>query len=93
MILWRSLWGEEHLAFLRRYRPFEHGVPSHDVLCGVIAAIGPDTFKECFLAWVETLRSKDPAIIAIEGKTSRRTHARGKGRQALHTVSACGEIQ
>jgi predicted transposase YbfD/YdcC len=37
---------------------------------------------------VETLRAKDPAIIAVDGKTSRRSHARRKGRQPLHTVSA-----
>lgn len=88
-----ALWGDEHLDFLRRYRPFQHGIPSHDVLCDVIAAIGPDAFKECFLAWVETLRAKDPAIIAIDGKTSRRSHDRGKGRPALHTVSAWATAQ
>jgi hypothetical protein len=37
---------------------------------------------------VETLRAKDPAIIAVDGKTSRRSHARRKGRLPLHTVSA-----
>jgi hypothetical protein len=40
------------------------------------------------LAWVETLRAKEPAIIAVDGKTSRRGHARGKGRLPLHIVSA-----
>jgi len=83
-----ALWGNEHLAFLRRFRPYRRGIPSHDVLCDVIAAIDPEAFKTCFLAWVETLRAKDPAIIAVDGKTSRRSHARRKGRLPLHTVSA-----
>jgi len=83
-----ALWGEEHLTLLRRFQPFQRGIPSHDVLCDVIAAIDPEAFKTCFQAWVETLRAKQPAIIAVDGKTSRRSHARGKGRMPLHTVSA-----
>ena len=83
-----TLWGEERLDFLRRFEPYLRGIPSHDTLCDVIAAIDPETFKACFLAWVETLRSDTPDMIAIDGKTSRRSHARAKGRLALHTVSA-----
>lgn len=83
-----GLWGGEHQDFLRRFLPFEHGIPSHDTLCDVIAAIDPALFKSCFLAWVDGLRADSPEVIAIDGKTSRRSHARGKGRQPLHTVSA-----
>ena len=45
-------------------------------------------FKICFLTWVEDLRDGAPEIIAIDGKTSRRSHDRGKGRKPLHMVSA-----
>lgn len=83
-----ALWGEEHLAFLRRFLPFSHGIPSHDTLTEVIAALDPDLFKHCFLTWVETLRAREPEMIAIDGKTSRRCHARRQGRLPLHTVSA-----
>lgn len=88
-----TLWGEEHLAFLRRFLPFARGIPSHDTLCEVIAAIDPDLFKTCFTSWVERLRiakaeTTGPDTIAIDGKTSRRSHARSKGRGPLHTVSA-----
>jgi DDE_Tnp_1-associated/Transposase DDE domain len=82
------LWGEEHLAFLRRFHPYDRGVPSHDTLCDVFAALDPELFKSCFLAWVDDLRDGDPEIIAIDGKTSRRSHDRGKGRNPLHLVSA-----
>lgn len=83
-----TLWGGEHLAFLRRFLPFARGIPSHDTLCEVIAAIDPELFKTCFANWVERLRCLGPEAIAIDGKTARRSHARAKGRGPLHTVSA-----
>lgn len=90
-----TLWGDEKLGFLRRFQPYARGIPSHDTLCDVIAAIDPELFKTCFLSWVEDLRADTitadttaPNAIAIDGKTSRRSHARSKGRLPLHTVSA-----
>lgn len=82
------LWGTEHLSFLRRFYPYARGIPSHDTLCDVFAALDPELFKSCFLAWVDGLRDSDPEVIAIDGKTSRRSHDRGKGRNPLHLVSA-----
>jgi len=82
------LWGSERQDFLRRFLPYERGIPSHDTLCDVIAAIDPALFKSCFLAWVEELREDTPDVIAIDGKTSRRSHGRSKGQSPLHTVSA-----
>lgn len=87
------LWGEERLDFLRRFLPFERGVPSHDVLNDVFNALDAELFRRCFTSWVETLRDADPEIIAIDGKTSRRTHARSKGREPLHLVSAWASRQ
>lgn len=81
-------WGKLRLPFLRRFLPFERGIPSHDTLNDVVNAIDPELFKACFLEWVETLRDNDKEVIAIDGKTSRRTHARAKGREPLHLVSA-----
>jgi predicted transposase YbfD/YdcC len=83
-----ALWGQEPLSFLRRFLPFQHGIPSHDRLTEVVAALDPDLFRQCFLTWVETLRAHEPDLIAIDGKTSRRSHARRHGRLPLHTVSA-----
>src|SRR3954447_25576194 len=92
------LWGEQALPFLRRLLPYEDGLPSHDTLGDVMNALDPELFKECFLSWVEPLRSSPseadgPEIIAVDGKTSQRTHNRAKGREALHLVSAwaCGQ--
>src|SRR5215213_10024635 len=82
------LWGCENLDFLRRFLPFNDGLPSHDTLNDVINALDPALFKTCFVAWVEGLREVEPDIVAIDGKTSRRTHNRRKGREPLHLVSA-----
>ena len=54
----------------------------------LIAALDPGLFKACFVSWVEGLREAEPDPIAIDGKTSRRSHARSKGRGPLHLVSA-----
>ncbi len=92
-------WGQTHQEFLRRLLPFKAGVPSHDTLNDVINALDGALFAECFTAWVETLRDPAPApstapeIVAIDGKTSRRTHDRAKDRGPLHMVSAWASSQ
>jgi predicted transposase YbfD/YdcC len=86
-------WGRSKLEFLRRFLPFAHGVPSHDTLCDVISALDPELFRSAFTAWVEDLREDEPDIVAIDGKTSRRSHDRGKGRSPLHLVSAWASRQ
>jgi predicted transposase YbfD/YdcC len=87
------LWGRQNLAFLRRFVPFAQGVPSHDTLNDVVNALDPALFKTCFVAWVDELRDAEPDIVAIDGKTSRRTHNRAKGREPLHLVSAWASRQ
>ena len=92
-------WGQVHQNFLRRLLPFKAGVPSHDTLNDVVNAIDGVLFAECFTAWVEGLRAPAPAsiaapeIVAIDGKTSRRTHDRSKDRGPLHMVSAWASSQ
>ena len=88
-----ELWGNEQLAFLRRLLPYQHGIPGHDTLGEVVAALDPALFKACFVSWVEGLRETAPDIVAIDGKTSRRSHARSKGREPLHLVSAWASRQ
>ena len=87
------LWGRKNLTFLRRFVPFAHGVPSHDTLNDVVNALDPALFKACFVAWVDELRDIEPDIVAIDGKTSRRTHDRARGREPLHLVSAWASRQ
>jgi len=87
-----------HQDFLRRLLPFEAGIPSHDTLNDVINAMDGALFAQCFTAWVEGLREPAPAatapeVVAIDGKTSRRTHDRSKDRGPLHMVSAWASSQ
>jgi predicted transposase YbfD/YdcC len=86
-------WGTVNLKFLRRLLPFTDGVASHDTLNDVINAVDGELFSRCFGDWVESLRDAQPDIVAIDGKTSRRTHDRGKTRGPLHLVSAWASRQ
>jgi hypothetical protein len=92
-----TLWGIEHLAFLRRFYRYDNAIPSHDTLCDVFAALDPELFKSSFLAWIKGLRDDDPDIIApdiiaVDGKTWRRSHDKRKGRNPLHLVSAWAAV-
>ena len=81
-------WGVEHLEFLCRFLPFRDEIPSHDTLGDVLAAVDPEIFKTCFASWTAVVQDGDPEVVNIDGKTSRRTHDRGKGHKPLHLVSA-----
>jgi predicted transposase YbfD/YdcC len=84
-------WGRRKLEFLRRLLPYARGIASHDTLNDVMNALPAPLFAECFTAWVEGLREGAPDIVAIDGKTSRRTKARGS--DPLHLVSAWASRQ
>ena len=84
-------WGQRKLGFLRRLLPFARGIASHDTLNDVMNALPAGLFAECFTAWVESLRESTPDIVAIDGKTSRRSKA--KGSDPLHLVSAWASRQ
>ena len=81
-------WGLQHLDFLRGFLPFRDDIPSHDTLTDVMNAVDPALFEQCFCDWVADLREDGPDIVAVDGKTSRRTHDRATGRKPLHLVSA-----
>jgi len=81
-------WAQQKLAFLRRLLPFEDGIASHDTLNDVMNALASDLFGECFTTWVESLRESEPDFVAIDGKTSRRSHDRSADKAPLHLVSA-----
>jgi predicted transposase YbfD/YdcC len=83
-----GLWGKEHLTFLRRFLPYHHGVPTGRWLTILMNRINPGLFSACFTAWVRACWPDRPELVAIDGKTSRRSHDRGQGQSALHLVSA-----
>jgi predicted transposase YbfD/YdcC len=81
-------WGEAHLDFLRRYLPYHHGVPGGRWLTILMNRIDPALFAEAFTDWVRQTWPDRPDFVAMDGKTSRRSHDRGAGKAPLHLVSA-----
>jgi hypothetical protein len=83
-----ALFGTKKLAFLRRLRPFSDGTPAHDHLGDILAALDAEQFQRCFAAWVAALIGAPDGVIAIDGKTVRRSHQKKAGKAAIHMVSA-----
>jgi predicted transposase YbfD/YdcC len=81
-------WGEAHLSFLRGFAEFHYGIPCADWLRTVMNRIDPDLFMACFSSWVAECWPDKLDCVAIDGKTSRRSHNRKTGQKALHLVSA-----
>jgi len=81
-------WGKDHLAVLRRFSPFHHGIPGERWLRALVNRVDPLLFARCFESWIAALWPGRHDLIAIDGKTARRTHDRRRGLKALHTLSA-----
>src|SRR5947207_8965284 len=81
-------WGEHHIDFLRRFCEFHHGIPCERWLRTLFNGVDPVLFGRCFKSWIAALWPDRHEFIAIDGKTSRRTHDKRKGLKALHTLSA-----
>ena len=81
--------GREKAAWLRTFLRLQGGIPSHDTFGRVFARLDPEQFRRCFLAWVQAVVGDvGEQVVAVDGKTLRRSHDRAKGRGALHLVSA-----
>lgn len=82
-------WGEANEDWLRSFLELPNGIPSHDTFGDVFAKLDTAEFKKCFISWVDAIRTvTDGEVIAIDGKTLRRSHNRRAGQRALHLVSA-----
>ena len=86
-----AAWKEE---FLVKLLDLPNGVPRKDVFRRVLALLQPAAFQSCFVNWLQSLRAKAAAasdvtqpVLAIDGKTARRSHDQRKGLGALHSVS------
>src|SRR5450755_1188841 len=76
-------------TWLRTFLKLPNGIPSHDTFGRVFALLNPARFAECFCNWTQSLRrSFAREIVAIDGKTVRRSHDRTQGKSAIHMVSA-----
>ena len=85
--------GKKKLDFLRRFRAFENGTPSHDQFGNLFAALDAEAFQSCFIAWVASLAKLGPDIVAIDGKTLRRSYQEGGAKAPIHMISAFSSRQ
>src|SRR5271154_6321840 len=83
-----AAWGNHQLDLLRKFAPYYHGIPCERWLRALVNRVDPQTFAHCFEDWIRALWPGRHILIAIDGKTSRRTHDKRKGLKALHTLSA-----
>lgn len=81
--------GRSKETWLREFLALPNGIPSHDSFGRVFSLLQPEAFEDCFRSWVASIREVIPGeIIAVDGKTLRRSHDRAAGLAALHLVSA-----
>jgi len=84
-----ELFGIEREGWLRTFLDLENGIPSHDTFGDVFAALSPKVIQEAFMSWVETIRNKvSGELVAVDGKTIRRSKDLPKNKRAVHVVSA-----
>ena len=81
--------GKAREAWFRKFLQLPNGIPSHDTFGRVFALLSPEVFEACFRDWVASVREVcGEDIVAIDGKSLRRSHCRDKGFGPLHMVSA-----
>jgi predicted transposase YbfD/YdcC len=83
-----AAWGAAHLDFLRRHLSYANGVPGERWLTILMNRINPALFAAAFADWVRESWPEKADLVAIDGKTSRRSHDRSAGVAPLHLVSA-----
>jgi predicted transposase YbfD/YdcC len=88
---WEAIetFGEEKLEWLRKYFPFANGVPSHDCIRMVMISLSPKALQGCFARWMQAMvEVANGEVVAIDGKTLRRSFDRAEGLGAIHMVGA-----
>ena len=84
-----ELFGKSKLEWFQTFLELPHGIPSHDTFGDVFSRLDPEQFQQCFMAWTQAVSDLIPGeVVAIDGKTVRRSHDRNVGKRAIHLVSA-----
>lgn len=87
-------WGRAKQDWLTEWLGLPHGIPSHDTFGRVFGRIAPDQFETGFLRWVQAIAVHAPhEVIALDGKTVRRSGSPRAGQRPLHLVSAWASDQ
>lgn len=81
--------GEIKYDWLKTFLLLPNGIPSADTIRRVFSAVDPEAFQRCFMSWVQSLAVElGGTVVAIDGKTLRRSFDRARGKAALHMISA-----
>lgn len=88
-----ALYGQQRLRFLRRFLPFQRGTPSHDQLGILFAKLDSTQFQQCFIAWAQRFAAAVRGVVAVDGKTLRRSFDRAAGQGPIHMISAWSSQQ
>lgn len=81
--------GKSKEAWLKQFLSLQNGIPSHDTFGDVFRVLNADEFQRSFMRWVEQVfRVTEGQVVAIDGKTVRRSHDRAGGKAAIHLVNA-----
>lgn len=80
--------GKVKMHLLKRFAPFANGTPPHDTLGDIFAALDFEAFQTGFAAWAARFVGIPDGVVAIDGKTARRTYKKAKGEAAIHMVTA-----
>ena len=85
-------WAANRLDWLKQFLTLPHGIPSRDCIRRLLLTLQPDAFQQCFQTWIrhaiQTDEVRPARLIAIDGKTCRRSHDAAHGLGPLHLVSA-----
>ena len=89
-----AAYGRAKEDWLRRFLALPNGIPSHDTIARLFAALDPEAFQRCFVEWVKAIAPLGVGEhIAIDGKTLRHSYDRENGQGAIHLVSAWAHEQ
>ena len=81
--------GKDKRDWLKKYLKLPNGVPSHDTISRVFRALKPEAFQDAFRNWITSLHEQAGfTLVAVDGKTLRRSHDRRTMKSALHAVCA-----
>lgn len=81
--------GKKRKKWLSKFLELPFGIPSHDTFGRIFERMNPNEFQNCFKHWIESVTERTKGqVIAIDGKTLRRSHDKSADKKAIHMISA-----
>lgn len=86
---WQDIsdFGEARISYLKKFLPYQNGIPSHDTFGRVFSMLNPENFRNCFIQWMQSFQ-EELSVVSIDGKTLRRSFDKLKDQKPIHIISA-----